>query len=58
VTTDQAPVCARHEDDVAMSLLTFHSDESSPDQLLGRFECPMCGHESWQPFVTARPEAS
>lgn len=51
--SETAPVCARHGDEVEMSLLTIHSDESSPDRLVGRFECPVCGHESWQPFGMA-----
>lgn len=53
MTLEDSPVCARHEAAVAMSLRTIHSDSSRPDQLVGKFECPECGHESWRPFLVA-----
>jgi len=53
MSPDEAPVCARHEAEVTMSLRTLHSDASRPDQLLGLFECPECGYERRVPVGAA-----
>ncbi|HEX6350020.1 MAG TPA: hypothetical protein VF160_11605 [Candidatus Dormibacteraeota bacterium] len=50
---DEAPVCARHEGDVRMSLRTLHSDADRPGELVGLFECPECGHERRLPLGAA-----
>jgi predicted RNA-binding Zn-ribbon protein involved in translation (DUF1610 family) len=50
MSIDDSPVCARHEGDVAMRLRSMHSDNIAPDQLLGLFECPECGHERRLPI--------
>jgi hypothetical protein len=50
---DEAPVCTRHDDDVRMTLRTLHSDSSRPEQLVGLFECPECGHERRLPLGAA-----
>jgi hypothetical protein len=50
---DEAPVCARHNDDVTMRLRTLHSDSSKPEELIGLFECPECGHERRVPIGAA-----
>ena len=33
-----------------MQLRTMHSDSTSPDVLVGLFECPECGHERRLPI--------
>ncbi len=33
-----------------MRLRSMHSDNIAPDQLLGLFECPECGHERRLPI--------
>ena len=50
---DEAPVCARHNDDVRMRLRTLHSDSTRPEELIGLFECPECGHERRVPIGAA-----
>lgn len=52
--TEDAPVCPRHDGDVAMQLLTLHSDQSAPGQVLGAYECPECGSERRVPIPTGR----
>lgn len=53
MTADDAPVCARHEGDVRMSLRTLHSDSTRPGELVGLYECPECGHERHLPLESA-----
>jgi hypothetical protein len=50
---EEAPVCARHDSDVRMSLRTLHSDSSRPEELIGLFQCPECGHERHVPIGAA-----
>ena len=50
--TEDAPVCPRHDDRVAMSLETLHSDLSAPEQVLGVYSCPECGSERRLPIST------
>jgi len=50
--TEDAPVCPRHDDQVAMSLTTLHSDQSAPEQVLGVYACPECGSERRLPIST------
>jgi hypothetical protein len=52
MTYHDAPACDRHEGKVSMELRTMHSDESSPDVVLGLFECPECGYERRLPIQT------
>ena len=52
MTYENGPACDRHEPNVPMELRTMHSDESSPDVVLGLFECPECGHERRLPIQT------
>jgi RNase P subunit RPR2 len=52
MTYEDAPACDRHEAKVPMELRTMHSDESSPDVVLGLFECPECGYERRFPIQT------
>jgi hypothetical protein len=52
MTYEDAPACDRHEGKVSMELRTMHSDESSPDVVLGLFECPECGYERRLPIQT------
>jgi hypothetical protein len=47
---DEAPSCERHESSVPMELRSMHSDATEPEQLLGLFECPECGHERRLPL--------
>jgi hypothetical protein len=51
MTTEDAPSCDRHDSLVPMHLRTMHSDSGAPDQLVGLFECPECGHERRQPIA-------
>ncbi len=53
MSPEEAPVCTRHEGDVRMSLRTLHSDSTRPEELLGLFECPECGHERRVPLGAA-----
>jgi hypothetical protein len=50
MTYEEAPACERHEAKVAMELRTMHSEDSRPDQVVGLFECPVCGHERRVPL--------
>jgi hypothetical protein len=52
--TEDAPVCIRHDDGVAMSLRTLHSDQSAPEQVLGVYSCPECGSERRLPLAVPR----
>ena len=52
MTYQDAPACDRHEGNVSMELRTMHSDESSPEVVLGLFECPECGYERRLPIQT------
>jgi hypothetical protein len=51
MTLDDGPVCARHDGAVPMSLRSIHSDSARPDQAVGLFECPECGHERRLPLL-------
>jgi len=53
MSLDEAPVCARHDEEVRMSLRTLHSDVDRPGELVGLFECPECGHERRVPVGAA-----
>jgi hypothetical protein len=53
MSPEQAPVCARHDADVQMSLRTLHSDAERPGELFGLFECPECGFERRVPMEAA-----
>jgi len=55
--TEHAPVCPRHAGDVRMSLLTLHSDQSAPEQVLGVYTCPECGSERRLPLPPESPDA-
>jgi hypothetical protein len=48
----EEPVCPRHDGDVRLGLRTLHSDEAAPEQILGTFVCPECGHERRLPIET------
>ena len=50
--TEDAPVCQRHDDQVAMRLRTLHSDQTAPEQVLGVYACPECGSERRLPITT------
>jgi hypothetical protein len=52
MTYEDAPACNRHESEVPMRLRTMHSDSSSPDTLVGLYECPECGYERRFPIRT------
>ena len=45
MATESAPSCLRHSDEVPMMLSTFHSERSSPSDLVALYECPACGAE-------------
>ena len=34
-----------------MELRSLHTDSSRPEQLMGLYECPDCGHEQRVPFA-------
>lgn len=51
MTTDQAPTCARHEVEIKMDLATIHTDAERPQEVIGHFVCPECGHERRVPMV-------
>ena len=53
MTYDEAPDCERHESKVPMTLRTMHSDAGAPNELVGLFECPECGHERRLPIRTS-----
>ena len=53
MTLEDAPVCARHEGDVLMSLRSIHSDSGRPNTVVGLFECPECGYERRLPLAMA-----
>ncbi len=55
--TEHAPVCLRHTGDVRMSLLTLHSDQSAPEQVLGVYSCPECGSERRVPLEREEGDA-
>jgi hypothetical protein len=57
MSIDDSPVCARHEGGVPMRLRSMHSDRTTPDQLLGLFECPECGDERRLPIDLRREVA-
>ncbi len=50
---DGGPFCIRHDGDVRMTLRTLHSDASSPDRVVGLYECPECGYERRLPMEHA-----
>jgi hypothetical protein len=52
MTYEEAPVCERHDAGVPMQLRTMHSDSARPDEVVGLFECPECGHERRTPIRT------
>ena len=50
--TEDAPVCQQHSGEVRMSLLTLHSDATTPQQVLAAYACPECGSERRLPMST------
>ena len=54
---EDVPLCPRHDDGVAMSLRTLHSDQSAPEQVLGVYSCPECGSERRLPLLVQRSSA-
>ncbi len=52
MATKEAPVCPRHDGDVAMLLRTLHSDQTVPGEVLGVYSCPECGSERRLPIPT------
>lgn len=47
---EEGPTCPRHPGDILMRLRTIHSDSSTPDRLVGLYECPECGYERRLPI--------
>jgi len=56
MTYEEAPSCDRHESVVPMRLRTMHSDSTRPEVVVGRFECPECGHERMKTITTSSGE--
>ena len=50
MSSGQEPVCTRHAQDTPTVLRTLHSDDSRPEQVIGLYECPDCGHEQRVPI--------
>ena len=53
MSTEQEPLCAHHEEATRMRLHSLHSDASRPDEVIGLYECPECGHQQRVPMETA-----
>ena len=51
---ENGPVCTAHTPEVTMMLRTLHSDQSTPDQVLGVYSCPECDNERRIPIDTSR----